>query len=319
MLSGEDIKDIRVEALRELLGRFGEEVVGRLPEPKYSIESATKIAQPLPPVPFLLRPLGLAAGAPALVAGYGFAGKTIALQSMALSVASGKGVWGLWTPKRGRAIHIDFEQGRRLTCERYQRLAIGMGVDLHDLDDALGLCCFPKINLEHRDTFDVYRQMLTGYDLAIVDSLRAAAPRADENSSEARVPMDILGRVSEATGCLVVLLHHARKPTQGEGHGSMKYRIRGSGALFDAAASVFTFAAEKGRSTRVSHEKCRNLGQTAEDFGLKIEDTAATSTGMRGLTVSHMDLQQLIREDEVAKAVRCGVKRNKSEYEQGSK
>src|SRR5690349_18967599 len=73
------------------------------------------IFAPLEPVNYLIEPLDLCPGAPALVAGYGFSGKTVALQSAAVSIASGQLVWGTFKARRGRALHIDYEQGSRLT------------------------------------------------------------------------------------------------------------------------------------------------------------------------------------------------------------
>jgi hypothetical protein len=52
------------------------------------------LAVPLPPLEYLVKEIGLVAGsgAPHLVAGYGFTGKTLAMQALALSLAAGRGV-----------------------------------------------------------------------------------------------------------------------------------------------------------------------------------------------------------------------------------
>jgi hypothetical protein len=61
-----------------------------------------------------------------LIAGYGFTGKTIAAQALALAIASGGRVWDMFAARSGRVLHLDYEQGQRLTNERYQRLARGV-------------------------------------------------------------------------------------------------------------------------------------------------------------------------------------------------
>ena len=56
------------------------------------------LAAPLPDVEYLVCEIGLVAGggAPHLFAGYGFSGKTLALQAMALALAAGCPVWGAY-------------------------------------------------------------------------------------------------------------------------------------------------------------------------------------------------------------------------------
>jgi AAA domain len=78
------------------------------------------IAEKLPPLEYLVGEIGLTAGsgAPHLVAGYGFSGKTVALQSMLLALAAGRSVWGGYSGRQSRVVHVDLEQGRRLDCRR---------------------------------------------------------------------------------------------------------------------------------------------------------------------------------------------------------
>jgi hypothetical protein len=252
---------------------------------------AVEMAKPLPELDYLVPALGLASGAPVLVAGYGFAGKTVSLQSLALSVATGRSVWGVYGCTRGRVVHLDYEQGRRVTHERYQRLASGMGFDLAAVGDSLRLAVNPAVYLHGSDALDVYKRVCDGTSLVIVDSLRAAAPTLDENASEVRQTLDLMNRAAEPYGTVVVFVHHVRKP-KSEGDGGARYRIRGSSALYDAAGSVFVFGAEKGQPTRVEHEKCRNRGILVDDFGLRIEDVDR-GEGPTGLRVVHLEAQQL--------------------------
>jgi hypothetical protein len=76
---------------------------------------------------------------------------TLDEESLALSIAAGRPVWGVYGCKRGTVVHVDFEQGRRVTHERYQRLARGMGVDLRELGTGLRLAVHPSAYLTDAD------------------------------------------------------------------------------------------------------------------------------------------------------------------------
>src|SRR5512138_12346 len=76
----------------------------------WNLLSIAQLAEPLPPIPWLCEGLKLAPGPVTLVAGYGYSRKTMAMQSLALSVAAGKSVWGVYSARRGPVVHLDYEQ-----------------------------------------------------------------------------------------------------------------------------------------------------------------------------------------------------------------
>ena len=243
------------------------------------------IFAPLPPVPYLLEHLDICPGAPTLIAGYGYSGKTVAAQSFALTIAGGGAVWGSFTPSmRGRVVHLDYEQGARLTHSRYQRLAAAMGIGADDLRGQLGVSVLPGIFLDSEGATDALTRVCEGAKLLIVDSLRAAAPSVEENSSEVRRVLDRLTTVSEKTGCVPLVISHSRKPREDDGGGA-RMAIRGSSAIYDACASVLVFSASKGEPTTVAHEKARTSGITAEDFAITIDDVEIAGDPRGGLAV----------------------------------
>lgn len=263
------------------------------PLERWNLLSVAELSEALPPIPWVCEPLGLAPGAVSLVAGYGYSRKTMALQSLGLSVAAGKPAWGLWSVRKGPFVHLDYEQGRRITQERYQRLARGMGFELAALDPgALRVACMPRAYLDESGVFEELIQLVGDASLVLVDSLRAAFPNADENSSEVRVYLDVLSRVSERTGAAITVIHHARKPNAQNG-GTATHAIRGSSALFDACQSVYVFEGAKDTPTRVHHEKDRVRGTTLEEFGLTTDDVAGASGPRDGLVVRHLETEQL--------------------------
>jgi hypothetical protein len=266
----------------------------------WGLLSVDDLAAELPPVPWVCKSLGLAPGALTMVAGYGYSRKTMAMQSLGLSVASGKDAFGVWTVERGAFVHLDYEQGRRLTQDRYQRLARGQGYDLRDLPaGALRVACMPRLYLDDKSAADELMALCDGAKFVLVDSLRAAFPHADENSSEVRAYLDVLSRVSERTGACIALIHHARKPN-GQDGGTATHAIRGSSALFDACQSVFVFMGEKDAPTRVHHQKDRISGATVDDFGLTSLDLNGPDGAARwGLAVVHLDPEQIGNEASV--------------------
>jgi hypothetical protein len=287
---GEEDTAKLLELLRESVARLTEENgAGGL----VSTLSALDLAEPLPPIPYLVPALGLSPGPVSLVAGYGFSGKTLAMQDLALAVATGTHVWGVYACKQGAVLHLDYEQGRYLTQERYQRLARGRASDLgHLAPDALRVACMPHVYLDQDGGADTLSRMFEGKTLVLVDSLRAAAPSADENSSEIRRHIDVLNRASERTGATVVVIHHARKPSKEHTDGA-KFAIRGSSAMFDAAASVLVFEGIKGEPTTVHHEKDRIRGDCLPPFALEMEDVVGPCGEPRwGLRVRHVEVEE---------------------------
>ncbi|ABC81657.1 hypothetical protein Adeh_1886 [Anaeromyxobacter dehalogenans 2CP-C] len=268
-------RDLRHE--REEQERRREELLG-------SLLQAGDIFAPLPPVNWLCEALDMAPGAPILFAGYGFSGKTVSAQDLALSVAVGAPAWGRFPVRQGRVLHVDYEQGSHLTRLRYQRLARARGIDPRALDERLVLAPLPSWYLDS-DSGDVLARLCEGFDLVIVDSFRAACPHTDENASDSRIPLDRLGRMSEKTGVAPVVVHHARKPAR-DAQGGARMSVRGSGALYDACGSVLVFAAEKGEPTTVAHEKARISGRPHADFQLWIEDVEIDGDPAAGLRVS---------------------------------
>lgn len=252
--------------------------------------SGAELAAPLPPLDYLIEELGLVAGggAPHLIAGYGYSGKTLACQAMLLALAAGRPIWGQYrTPDPYRVAHVDLEQGRRLTCSRYQRLAQGMGVHLPSLGETLVAAVMPADLRLTRSSLPRWLRIMTDRSLIVVDSLRAAAG-GDENSSEIRSHLDLLGELADVTGCRALLIVHARKPSQ-EAEGGL-YAIRGSSAIYDGADSVLLFGAGKGEPISVEHVKARSTGILAPELALVVEDVPLdeddTSDGPSGLRVA---------------------------------
>ncbi len=254
--------------------------------PLIELVNGEAVFAPLPPIAWLVQGLDICPGPPVVVAGYGFSGKTVAWQSAAVSVCAGLPIWGSFATRQGRVVHLDYEQGSRLTFQRYQRLTLGLDLGKGDVAPSLSVACLPSMYLDHPKAEDELCRIFEGATLGIVDSFRAACPSIEENSSEARRPLDMLARVAERTGVTPVVLLHARKPAK-DAPGGAKMAIRGSSALFDAASSVLIHDGgdEAGAPIRVSHDKARTTGRLADPFLLRIEDVPFGSDPRAGLVV----------------------------------
>jgi hypothetical protein len=272
-------------------------------ENPFPLVNASGIFAPLEPCKYVIRAIDLCPGAPGLWAGYGYSKKTIAAQSAALDIAAGTGnVWGCFASTQGRVLHLDYEQGERLSRERYQRLGFARMIGPDDLGDRLSLVSMPRRYLEHPAAEVELSRLVEGYTLVIADSLTAACPTIEQNASEARRPLDMLTRVSEKTGAAFVVIHHARKPNASQ-QGGLKMAIRGSGAIFDACSSVLVFEGEKDQPTRVSHEKARSSGIETDDFEIAIADIPDGANPMAGVLVTAA--AALSKEDAVEEAAKA--------------
>jgi hypothetical protein len=252
--------------------------------------SADEIFAPLPTIDWICEGLQIGPGRPTLLAGFGASGKTLAAQSLALSVAAGALIWGwprlnLWKSRTVR--HLDHEQGARATLRRYQRLAAGMGIDSRQVAGKLLVKIFPEVLLDGADAVSEYSRMCGEGELIILDSLKAATPNTNENESVVRRCLDNLTRVSEKTGSAFVVLHHAGKPK--EGQRDARTIPRGSSGIFDAAGCVYVMSGGKGEPKLMSQTKspAESEGAPIDDFALSIEDVEINANPKAGLRVSH--------------------------------
>lgn len=270
-----------LEAAKSTCERFGIPIPKAKPSAK-PLESTSELTEPfrtlsvaeifadLPPIPYLMQDLDICPGAPTLFAGLGFSAKTLLAHSLALAVACGAPAWGSMPTRAGRVVLLDYEQGSYLTKRRIQRMARGMG--LVPDEGKLSLASMPETYLDGEDAESKLSALLKGSALCVIDSLSAACPSLDENSASSRKVIDMLGRVSEATGCVMLLIHHAKKPSKDDVGGS-RNSIRGSGAIFDACSTVVVFERQADGQIKLVHQKARMSGKLRPNLMASISDT----------------------------------------------
>jgi hypothetical protein len=122
----------------------------------------------------------------------------------------------------------------------------------------------------------------------------------------------MLGRLSEQTGCRVLVIHHARK--QGPDDPGGRYAIRGSSAIFDGVDSAYLFTAAKGEPVQVEHIKARSHGEPVEDFALAISDVEADGNLKAGVRVDVRGAE-LVAERRAAREARARTDKSRRDAE----
>lgn len=251
--------------------------------------------RPLPPAKWFAKALQVGPGRPAMLAGYGSSAKTLASQALAVAIATGTPAWGHFPTERGKVVHLDYEQGFRATARRYQRLAVGHGLDPREIEQGLRLGVMPRVYLDSPDAIDVYARMCDGVDFVLLDALKGATPTMDENDSSIRTCVDNLTRISEKTGTAFWLLHHAGKPKDGHDI-DPRTILRGSSAIFDGCGSVFVVVSGKTNDAprRVSHLKpsAEAEGSTLDPFSLDVQDYTWGGDPFAGVRVLYSQIEQ---------------------------
>lgn len=270
---------------------------------------AHDIAKPVPPLKWLSRSFGLIQGRVLAFTGYGDAGKTFAAMDLALAVALGasKALGGMDVGLSGAVAHVDFEQQELVTRWRYQRLARGRALDLATLGERLALVSLPPLKLTSGDAETELTRLCTGKALAIVDNLTAGCPGVDQNSTAIAEPLYMLGRVSAATGCtVIVILHDNKTPNDGPGNRPRAQQIRGSGAIHAALGGGLGF--RKSDTGIITYESIKEtMGPKPSPEFFRIEDVGEVdpnSSRSVGLRLEWIPSEQAAHEhDAHAKAL----------------
>lgn len=221
------------------------------------------------PIPWVIEGL-VSAGEPTIIVGGAGSGKTSAMVSLALSVATGRDVWDRFRVARpGPVVHVDYEQGKTLR-RTYRAFAAGMGTDATELvrEGKLRIAPLPREQLLDANVTDkhlsaVGRELVAltrGATLCIINSLTASTNKVNENDAKIAAVFNLLSRITEITGCAFVVLHHT---------GVNAARLRGSTAIDGAVQTVFQIAHRKGDSHTVwTHTKDRPAGGQLDPFQL---------------------------------------------------
>lgn len=190
-------------------------------------------SQPPKPLPYVIETLGLAPGKCSAIQGAAGDGKTPFALLLSLCIATGEPFLGHAINRRGPVLYLAYEGGP-LVEERDARLCAGLGIERTDA---------PVEIIHAAQPFDegaiaMLREHIDRYQptAVVVDTYSAALPSGvDANLSVYADALRALGRVSDATGALIVVLLHHRKNGGGleaiTGHSTIAGALQASIAL----------------------------------------------------------------------------------------
>ena len=236
----------------------------------------------IPATQWLFEKLKLAQGLTILGA-QSFTGKTIVSLDLAIAVATGKdalGTYAMGGGKPKRVLYLDYEQQPNMLRQRIERLAHHRKLDLAELKENLRAYSFPKLYLNAHTTEDSLKELFNGFDVVLIDTLRAAMPGVEENDSgEVRGILDTLCRA--ATGRTIIATHHAGKLNKDQKN-DMRAYFRGSSGFLDACDSAYVLkeivlketGKREPKMAELMHLKNRHIGgDTIDPIRFSFEDT----------------------------------------------
>lgn len=177
-----------------------------------------------------------------------FSGKSMLCLAMALSLASGRALWGGDPHSSGTLRPILASSGditRRVPlflgqdapswdyAEQLRKLCRGYNLErvVEELEMDLQLNQGGNLLDPHFLTLlqDWHSQI--AFDCVFIDTLQAFHTASENDAQQMGVIMTILKRIRDRFSCPVIFTHHTRKPTPGEPEGSLNYAARGSSVI----------------------------------------------------------------------------------------
>lgn len=266
----------------------------------------------LGPFPWVIEGLQIGPGRPCGLFGYGGGGKSYVAQAIAICIASARPFLERWPLRAGKVRHVSHEMGLRTLKERYRRLASGMCVPLDEFGERLEVSAYPRVYLNSGEAEKAYVQAAEGHVLIIVDSLRRALPGEDENDSAISNYLDLLGRVSDETGCAFLVLHHSGKSALADDQSDEKRGAgRGSSAIEDGCSCIWSVEGGGIGLRRMLHMRAHeSAGKILDPFWIDMPDMG-TSFGPLYPSSQAPTKVKVLSDDEVKrKRQQAKVKKN---------
>jgi hypothetical protein len=249
----------------------------------HGYDAAVVFGAPWVDQPMLIPELDIGQGRPTGLWGQAGAGKNDTIQALALAVMTGRPAFDRFPlghlPNGGRVVHLTYDMGLASTALRYRRLANGYGIALHELVEAdrFLLCVHPPTHLDHPSALKAFTELLTGFDLAILDNARSSAPDTDENDSRFGAVIATFGAAAERAGCTPVYLHHTKKIND-DGKAATVDVGRGSTAITASSGCVWLLTGQKADPRRMQQLRLHDSSEgPKDDFYLHREAVAGGS------------------------------------------
>jgi hypothetical protein len=274
---GKETSDVRTE---EQDRRVSEARDGGAAHPFESRGQLADLDAEPEPLVYLWGPF--APGKVSAIAAFANGGKSPFAELLALHAVLGRELFGQ-RMRQCRAAYLDFEGGR-LSLVRLRRLARGLGLERPPADLRF-LHMSDAIDEKWISDLDSYIET-NQLGLVVIDTYGAAmAADIDHNSAQFAHWLKQLGRMSDATQCVVVVLLHEKKREQGKRKGSDLEMISGHNAAPGAIqGAVALYRADDADKTLITVACARAPEEAFETFNIRWEDVsdpAATSPGAK--------------------------------------
>jgi regulatory protein RepA len=277
-----------------------------------------------PPLPIYIVDPYLQAGENAVVAGAGGVGKNFFLLSMTVSICTGTPFYGYHVPQKRRVLYVMAERSTASFRRRLYKVTqalLPQGDERKQFKrDLMENCVVRILSGEHLSLIEFeHGQWVPA--VAAVDELIAELRKAkievmildpmsrlhggDENDNSAMSAFTkALERISQATGCSIVLVHHTGKSGSGD-----QYGFRGASAIGDNTSEMIILSKVEGENRKrlnlaqldasersndivlVHHARCSD-GRAASDLYLIRSDNGVLVEGA-GIGISEPQLMAI--------------------------
>jgi hypothetical protein len=251
------------------------------------LEADEVISGPLEPTPWVIEALELGPGRPCAIWGIGGSGKSWLATEIGRAVATGTPVFGRYEVSQGIVWHLSYELGARTVKRRYRALAAGRGQSAADFAGHLRVTALPKVFLNTPDALEAFMKACEGVSLVIIDSFRRAIPGADENDSSVSQFLDLLTKVSEATGATFLLIHHVGKAHQVD----ERLSGRGSSAILDGSGCIWVLKGSGDQLRTMKQIRPHDDGE-GECAAFKVDRTNVDGHPIAPVRLSVLDVRE---------------------------
>jgi len=246
------------------------------------------------PVQWLCRDLGIAPGRPTVIGGFAGGGKSPFAAAFAVSVALGRPFLGM-SVRHERVAWAAFEAAP-VAHTNLQRLARTAGEDPGKL--AIDVWSF-RGKLNERGTLSELRRRVRdgGHGVLIVDSYASALQGIEHNSSSFGDGLRQLEKLSDESGCVVIVLMHTAKKSEVSGSREIAGHFS---AVASSQAVLILTRPDPDKLTRLKVSCARSLFSPFEPFEIEFRDVhnpPSLETPSWGLRLKRCD------EDELGKFI----------------
>lgn len=229
-------------------------------------------------------------GALGLIVAPGSSLKTWMAVDLLLATATGSPWLGRFPCKVGSSLLIDWESGDYECRRRVHRL--GHGREVTPPVQGLGLVSMPPFTMADDGFLVDFASLAATHAVIVLDSLTGGSGGADENDSRFAAVLYRLKAIATASGCIVIVLHHAKKsPTNGAAVDQQEL-VRGSSAIFNAVDVVLQLSRAEDGAFKVTQTKARS-GKAVEPFMVRVDDLSDAASTITASNVPDGEASEL--------------------------